>query len=250
MENITSRRNPVCVHVKKLGTSAAYRAEHKQFVCDGMKMLEEAVKSGAGIITVITASSLPFSLPPETEIYHAAQEMLDYLSPLKSARDILFICKIPEAETCDISDGIHILLDNIQDPGNTGTIIRSASGFGMDSVILAGLCCDPYNPKTIRATAGAIFRQRIIKISIPELEVLKNKGVSFTGTGLSGSGSPVTEELPENTVIAIGNEGTGLSDEILALCSRTVEIPMEQGCESLNAAVAASIIMWEYKRKG
>ena len=245
MEKITSRRNPVCIHIKKLGANRAYREEQNEFLCDGIKLLEEAVKSGAAVTSVLTSSHLPFPLPVDTRVYFTDRSVIDSLSPLKNAQSTLFTVKMPPSGGFDCENGVSILLDGIQDPGNVGAIIRTANAFGIKSVILTGECADRYNPKTVRASMGAIFRQNIIVMSIHELNELRFSGVRFIGTTPGESKTVFSEINLKNALIAIGSEGQGLSGEVMALCEQRISIPISTACESLNAAVAAAIIMWE-----
>ena len=247
MEKITSRKNPLCIHMKKLGASRSYQEQCGEFLCDGMKLLEEAVMHGVEIKAVLTASQVPFPLPVETRVYSVPRDLIDSLSPLKNAQDTLFTCKIPEKDAgFDAAAGTHILLDGVQDPGNVGTIIRTANAFGIRSVILTDGCADSYNPKTLRASMGAVFRHRICRMSVPELVRLRESGVRFIGAALDGR--DIRDISLKDAVIAIGSEGRGLSEDVLALCTERVTIPMSQECESLNAAAAAAIIMWEIFR--
>ena len=126
MEKITSRKNPLCIHMKKLGESRSYRYGCGQFLCDGAKLLEEAVNHGAGINAVLTASAIPFPLPLDTRVYYTGQSLLDSVSPLRNAQDLLFTCYIRKEKEAPLDAGTHILLDSLQDPGNVGTIIRAA----------------------------------------------------------------------------------------------------------------------------
>lgn len=245
MEKITSRRNPVCVHIKKLGESKGYRDSCGEFLCDGLKLLEDALRSGAEITTVFTTAPVQFPLPVETRVYYADRSLIDSISPLKTAQGSLFTCKMPEAAGCEPVTGTHILLDGIQDPGNVGAIIRTANAFGIDSVILTEGCADPYNPKSIRASMGAIFRQCIAHLDLNGLRGLKDQGVRIVGATAEGSTKDISEVMLKGSVIAIGNEGRGLSKEILSLCSERIWIPISTECESLNAASAAAIIIWK-----
>jgi len=241
---ITSRRNALCVHIKKLGASRGYREACGEFLCDGVKLLEEAVNCGAEITNVITSSHVPIPLPLETRVYHTDRGIINSLSPLTNAQDTLFTCKAPKPAVADYSAGTHILLDGLQDPGNVGSIIRTASAFGISSVILSEGCADPYNPKVVRATMGAIFRQCITPISISGLQEIKAKGARFVGAALGENCRDVSSAELKSSIIAIGSEGRGLSGEVLALCDEKVTIPMAPGCESLNAATAAAIIIY------
>jgi len=220
--------------------------------------LEEAVNSGAEIVAVLTAAHIPFPMPADTRVYSADRSLIDSISPLKNAQPTLFTCKMPHKENLSDLSGNHILLDGVQDPGNVGSIIRTANAFAIKSVILTGACADPYNPKTQRASMGAIFRQRIHFISISELTVLKSKegvsgaagtGVSFVGTAPDESCRDICDVSLENSLIAIGSEGRGLSEEVLSLCDEMIRIPISRDCESLNAATAAAIVIWESRSR-
>jgi len=255
MEKITSRRNAGSVHVKKLGASRAYRSEHGEFVCDGNKLLREAVGSNAEIVSVFTSSPITLPLPENTRVFDIGSDILDSLSALKNSQDVLFVCKKPANTDVDYQIGTHILLDNIQDPGNVGTIIRSAYAFGIESVILTESCADLYNPKAIRASMGAIFKQTVNILTQEALLSLKQSGVRFTGTS-SDRGLPDKTLVPlrealklnlNNAIIMFGNEGKGISEDVLAFCDDMITIPLAADCDSLNVAVAASIIMWEVK---
>jgi len=244
MERITSRRNPLCLHLKKLGVSRSYRESCGEFICDGFKLLEEALIFGADITAVITASPIPFPLPVETRVFFADRSLINSISALSSAQDILFSCRMPNPTQNDYSSGTHILLDGVQDPGNVGTIIRTANAFGIRSIILTGNCADLYNPKTIRASMGAIFKQRVFSLDLAELLLLKADGLRFIGTASGMKSKDISRVKLKDSIIAIGSEGQGLSDGVLDLCSEIVRIPISQDCESLNAAVAAAIVIW------
>lgn len=248
VQRITSRKNPMCVHLRSLATSKGYRDECGEFICDGRKLLEEAVACGTEIKAVMTSSGIPFPMPVDTRVFFAQRGLIDSLSPLKNAQDTLFACAKPKKKDFIYASGTHILLDNVQDPGNVGTILRTANAFGIKSVILTAGCADPYNPKTIRASMGAIFRQDIYSMDFSELTELRNKGFRFIGAALREDCSDVSAVSFDDSIISIGSEGSGLSEEILALCDEKVRIPVAPECDSLNAAVAAAIIIWEAAR--
>jgi len=245
MEKITSRSNPLCVHIKKLGNSNRYREKHGQFICDGSKLLGEAIAAKADIATILTTGDIPQNCPVGASLYHVTEDLMDSLSLLKTPQDVLFICRIKDFSEFDYTSGTHILLDNIQDPGNVGTIIRSACAFGIDSVMLTDDSADIYNPKSVRASMGAIFKLPIVKKTNDEINELRKAGVKFIGTSNSIRAVDVRHEDFNNTVIILGNEGRGISYNFLALCDKVVKIPLSPECESLNVAIAASIIMWE-----
>jgi len=244
MEKITSRSNPVCIHVKKLGKSKRYRDEQGQFLCDGIKLLEEAVDCSAEIGIVLTSIDLTCKMPSGVAVYHVHESLIDSLSPLKNAQGVLFTCRVIKTSDADYCQGTHVMLDCIQDPGNVGTIIRSAFAFGIDTVIQTGGSADIYNPKTVRATMGAIFKQRIVNKSISELHELKKSGARFVGASNDADSVDIKNIDLRNTIIILGNEGQGISKELTELCEEMVKISLSPGCESLNVAAAASIIMY------
>jgi len=251
-EIITSRSNPLCVHLKKLGSEKSYRYEHCEFLCDGEKLLNEALEFGIQINTVLSSKVLNFTLPDNIRFHRVKEDVINSISPLKNSQGLLFTCKIPEKIDCDFSFGTHILLDNIQDPGNIGTIIRSACAFNINTVLLTSGCADIYNPKTLRASMGAIFKQKIVCIRNDELIELKQSGIKFLGAMNNKTSVDIIKSDLSNSIIIIGNEGQGLSDHIISICDDFIKIPISPNCESLNAATAASIILWEsykiYKR--
>ena len=251
---LTSRRNPIVLHMKELGARRDYRRESGEFLCDGMKLLEEAVNSGARVTAVLTSTYIPFPLEVETRVYQAPRDIINSVSPLKNAQDTVFTCELsPKGGFPDVSR-TSVLLDGIQDPGNLGTIIRTAHALGISGVCLTGDCADPYNPKTIRATMGAIFKQKIYNLTLSEISALKESGARIVGAVCKTEDSSGVLNAGEcslvNAMIAIGSEGHGLSPETLALCNETVTIPISPDCESLNAATASAILMWEAVRIG
>jgi len=245
MERIAGRRNPLCVHFKKLGIDKAYRESCREFLCDGLKLLEDAENAGAEIVSVLTSSHLPFPLPVDTRVYMTDSGIINSISPLKNAQKVLFSCRMPRFTERDIIAGV--LLDGVQDPGNVGTIVRTANAFGIKDVLLTGSCADIYNPKTIRATMGAVFRQNIRYMTFSELCLLKDKGIRFVGASLSDNSKDFRDISLRDCVIAIGSEGRGLSEQILTLCEEKVMIPICPMSDSLNAAVAAAILLWSTK---
>ena len=157
----------------------------------------------------------------------------------------VFTVKIPENRE-DITPRNAIVLENVQDPGNVGTVLRTANALGIGAVVLTGACADLYHPKTVRATMGAIFRCRVWRCGAEELAALLRKsGLTLWGAALRGDTISLREARLERAAVAIGSEGRGLSEQLLALCDHTVKIPMSPRCESLNAATAASVLLWE-----
>ena len=248
IEKLTSRKNPVCVHIKKLAASRSYRYEQGQFLCEGKKLLEEAVKSGAMIELVISSGKIESDLPETTQVYYATASLIESLSPLKTSQGLLFTCRMPQIKNDECFSGTHLLLDSIQDPGNIGSIIRSAHAFNIKGVILTDGCADIYNIKTIRASMGAIFKQSVFKLSQSEIIKLKQSGFRFIGTTSDRSSTCITEAKLEKSIIILGNEGQGISKQLLDICDEMITIPLTPESESLNVAIAAAIILWETAR--
>ena len=235
----------MCFHLRKLGSTKKYRQEQKQFICDGIKLLNEAIESGIEIDAVLTSEYLDIDLPKKTKVYKVSDDVLDSISPLCNANKVVFSCKYIKEKTVDFTTGTHVLLDSVQDPGNVGTIIRNANAFGISSVILTGSTADIYSPKVIRSTMGAIFRQNILFIKNSELIELKDSGLRFICAENSQNAVGVDKIDLDKSVIVMGNEGKGVSKEISKLCDTAVKIPLLNNVESINVASATTIFMWE-----
>ena len=249
MEIITSRKNAYIGHVRRLSADADYRREKGEYLCDGMKTLREALAYGAELSSVMW-KDMPQKLDGLccAAQYAVPAELFDFASSMKNSPGPLFTVRIPK-EGCSEPPRNAIVLENVQDPGNVGTVIRSANAFGIGAVILTGACADLYNPKTIRATMGAIFRQRVIELDIACIpELLKKSGLRLYGAALSDSAADIRTVQLANAAVAIGSEGRGLSRELLEMCDGEVIIPMKPDSESLNAGVAAAVAMWEMAR--
>ena len=248
MDRITSRKNAVITHLRALGADSAYRAAAGEFLCDGYKLLDEAVKSGAEITCVLWKEGGAGGTAPCEKQFTAPPELFDYASPMKNSPGPLFAVRRSE---CSAVETVRraIVLENVQDPGNVGTVVRTANAFGVDAVILTGACADLYAPKTARATMGAIFRETVLTMDREALcSYLKELGLPLYGAALSEHARDIRSLDLHGTALAVGSEGHGLSRELLACCDETVIIPMEPDSESLNAAVAASVLMWEMTR--
>ena len=232
--------------MRALGADRSFRAAEGEFLCDGVKLLREALLWGLEI-TAVLWSQEPTEQVPCAAQYRVPQELLDYVSPMKNAPGVVFSAKMkswPLAEP-----GRTLVLETIQDPGNLGTILRTANALGMDTVLLTGECADLYNPKTVRAGMGALFRQRVYTMERAEMhEYLSRHGKKLYGAALSERSSDIRVLDLADAAVAIGSEGRGLSAEFLALCDGELIIPMSEQCESLNAGIAAAIVMWELTR--
>ena len=248
MDRITSRKNPFIAQLRTLAADAALRRERGEFVCDGLKLLGEAVENGAEILSVLWKEGGALSEIDCPVQAVAPAELFDHASPMKNSPGPLFTVRIP----VDPKDGKienAIILENVQDPGNVGTVLRTASAFSIGAVVLTGDCADLYGPKTVRATMGAIFRQRVLRLDRSELPAwLEEHGLPLYGAALSKDAQDLRGLDLTHAAVAVGSEGQGLSPELLALCRGEVIIPMDARSESLNAAVAAAVLMWEMNR--
>lgn len=249
MENITSRKNRIICHFRSIAGDREYRYSCGEYVCDGLKTLREALHCGAQLCCVLWKEKAEeVELPESVVQYTAPAELFEYASPLKSSGGPVFTVKMPKRDE-NFKLERAIVLENLQDPGNVGTVIRTANAFNIDAVILVGACADLYNPKTVRASMGAIFRQRVLTMSIAELdELMQKQALPLFGAALSDKAADLRNVEIHRACVSIGSEGRGLSPELLDVCGGEIIIPMNPESESLNAAVAASVIMWEMSK--
>jgi len=249
VDYITSRKNQIITHLKELSADRAYRSEAGEFICDGGKTLKEALFFGAEITCVLWGKEPAFEIPESISQYSCPPELLQNVSPLKNSTGPIFSVKIPQKTANGAPVTTAIILESVQDPGNVGTVIRTADAMGTDVVILVGDCADLYNPKTVRATMGGIFRQSVIELDLEGLRHYVNQNdLRLYGAALSEGAEDIRNIDMKQIAVAIGSEGRGLSAELLEICGRQLIIPMRPDCESMNAAVAASIVMWEMSR--
>lgn len=250
MEFIKSRQNPKIQRVKKLGSDRTFRRCEGVFVCDGEKLLFEAVKNGAGIETVFTWDESLDLYGFTGDVYAVDRELLEYMSPVKAPQKVLFTCSIRPVPEKRAEKTRYVLLEGVQDPGNLGTIIRTANALNYGKVLLLPGCADRYNPKAIRATMGAVFRQCVEETDYDAVSGLVASGISLYGAALREDSADIRDTEFDNFILAIGSEGKGLTEKLLNMCTGRIIIPMNPECESFNASLAAGIIMWEAVRKG
>ncbi len=245
MQEIKSRQNPTVKKLRALSKDREARRQYGEFVCDGEKLLYEAISENVEITTILTSESFVARLPdvPGADLYVAPADLLESVTTLKSAQDVIFSCRIKQASPKSISRAI--MLDRLQDTGNIGTIIRTADAFGIDAVFCDGTA-DVYNPKTIRSAMGSVFRVPIIQADFEKLiPELRSKGKKIYCSELYGNVISLSECDITDAFVVIGNEGKGVRPEISALCDGSIIIPMTGAAESLNASVAAAIFMYE-----
>lgn len=250
-EVITSRANPLLTRVRRLNSRRAIRRAEGSFAAEGPKLLVEALRWGGELEAVICGSGTVVpELPAQVRVVEVEDGLLASIADTESPQGIVFICKGKNLTVPDqLAGNRYLLLDGVQDPGNVGTIWRTADAFGADGLILCGGCADPWNPKTVRATMGAVFRLPVYECPLETAaERLSAAGLPLYAAALRDDTVDVREIPLESCAVAIGSEGRGVSRQALALCEKTIKIPMSPRCESLNAAVAASVVLWEMAR--
>lgn len=248
MEVITSRRNPLIADFRRLAGEREERRRLGLFLGQGHKLLYEALQNHAPVETVLYCGEAP-TVPAGVRVQPVSADILACVSPMKSAPELLFSCRLPE-RTVPLRGRI-LLAENMQDPGNVGTMIRTAAAFGFDGVLLAGACADPWGPKAVRASMGAVFRLAVREETdtVFAVEALREAGIPVYAAALSEENLTAGRfPFPGSLALAIGNEGHGLSNTLLNAADKVVRIPMAPGSESLNAAAAAAVLMWEVYR--
>lgn len=241
MEIIRSRQNALIKRFMTLASDGKARHAAGEYVGAGDKLLREAIASGAEIGCVLAAEAWP-----GLDCRLVTPEILKAVSPLQNSQGAVFTVKMRPVPAAAERKRV-IVLENVQDPGNVGTVLRTADAFGVDMVVLCGACADPYNPKTVRASMGAIFRQNVVRTDVEGLASLLG-GLPLYGAALMEGGRDIRELPKTGLAVAIGNEGQGLTKDLLDRCAGTTIIPMRPCAESLNAGVAAAVAMWEMTR--
>ena len=252
MERITSRTNPLISRLRRLAARPSARREEGATLGEGPKLLEEALRWGARLETVVTVPG--FSLPPlpeETRLVEVPEDLLRAVAQTETPQGVLFVWRVPDTALPSALTGPCLVLDGVQDPGNVGTIWRTADAFGAQSVVLCPGCADPWGPKTVRATMGACFRLPVYQGGLEEIAAALERGnTPLYGAALGEHTIDVRQADLGSAAVIIGSEGRGVSPLGLSLCAGTVKIPMRPRCESLNAAVAAGVVLWEMARQG
>ncbi|MBR4864287.1 MAG: RNA methyltransferase [Oscillospiraceae bacterium] len=246
-QRITARKNPLIQQVRRLLTSRKDREAEGLFVADGTKLLQEAVKWWDGLETVILTDGVEAALPEYVRVVRVPGDVMEYVSPMKSPQGALFICRLPGEEAFQPKPGM-LLLDGLQDPGNLGTVLRTADALNVPVALLEG-CADPFSHKVVRSSMGAVFRMPIPRITwAAAKEAFGEKNIPVAVTALSDRAKDIREADIGTMAVVIGSEGQGVRREILAEAQAELIIPMNSRCESLNAAVAATIVMWQMQK--
>ena len=233
---IESVNNPKIKEYSKL-QSKKYRDESGLFIVEGDHLVEEALKK--------TQAVEIYSL--DDSYTQVSESVMRKLSSLSTPPNVLAVCK--KLEEGEIKGNV-LILENLQDPGNLGTIIRSSVAFNIDTIILSKDCVDFYNVKVLRASEGMVFNINIVIRDLNEIiPKLKNKGYKVYTTNVV-NGTDLSEvTIPDKYAIVMGNEGNGVTQETAMLCDEAIYIPMNKTCESLNVGIATSIILYEFSQK-
>lgn len=254
MENfITSTSNTYVKHLKKLQTSAKYRAEKGTFVLEGQRPVADAVSYGIVPEAVLLSESYRGSVNAG-KVYRISDKVARYISDTQNPQGIIAEFKMPKPDVSMLSAENSPLLffsDGISDPGNLGTIIRTLEASGVSGLVLGQGTVDLYNPKTVRSTMAAIFNLPIYcsgDTSIV-LKMLKNKGYKIVGTRMEDAVVYNEASFNEPTVVIMGNEARGISTAAADICDAFIRIPIEGKTESLNVGVAAAVIAYEAHRQ-
>lgn len=256
-EPITSRENKLLRHVSRLISDTKYRRANGEYVCEGEKLLREALRDGVVVRAVLwEQQSLREAQLRDPELFAmldlqncryvtAPANVFGAVSVLETFSGPLFVCSMKE-RTFSKNGRNFIVLDRLQDPGNVGTVIRTADAFSVDGVWLLEGTADPYQPKAVRAAMGSIFRVPVYRASADEFfEKMRAFGIAVYAAALTEDAENIRAVRLDRCAVIIGNEGRGVRPECMKRCDRHIILPMTGRAESLNAAVAAAIVMWE-----
>ena len=245
-ERITARKNPLLQQVRKLLSSRKERETTGLFAADGTKLLTEAVKWWPGLETVILSDGVEAEVPEHVRVVTVPKDVMESISPMQSPQGALFLCRLPEKKAFHPKPGM-LLLDGIQDPGNLGTILRTADALQIPVALLEG-CADPFSHKVVRASMGAVFRDPPVQTTWEQVNAAcRDAKIPVAVTALSDRAEDIRAASLKTMAVVIGSEGQGVRKEILEAAQAELIIPMNPNCESLNAAIAAAIVMWQMK---
>lgn len=263
VQMITSLSNPIVKHVKSLHKKKG-RWKSKNYFVEGIRAVEESIASNGKIEYVIYSDSLfnvnggklLFDIINEKNYtsYYVSDKILKEISDTENPQGIIAVVKFEVKEVMDLLDNncnLLVLLDRIQDPGNIGTIIRSADAFGATGIIMTKGCVDLYNPKVIRASMGSIFHIPVAYTDIVSktLKGLKERGLKIVTTSLDTNSYCHEVNLTQDIILVVGNEGSGVSEEIMDFSDYMIKVPIVGKAESLNVGVATGIVLYEAYRQ-
>ena len=249
MEILTSLRNPRVMAWRSLKEKKG-RDEHHAFLVEGTRMVREALSSSFRVQALLLREdySPDFALPAGVPAFLLPEHVFQSVCDTRTPQGIAAVLEMRAREAA----GPRLLaLDGVQDPGNVGTIVRTADAAGFDGILLSPECADLFSPKVLRSTMGSVFRLGFsFPSSLPDaLSDLKKQDYSVLSSQLDGESFYSRQDVSPRFVLVIGNEGNGISDAVKAVATHRLCLPMRGGAESLNAAVAAGIMMYELTRE-
>lgn len=256
---ITSASNAQIKHVINLLNKAKYRREQKAFVVEGIRMVQETPSDRLEKIYVSESyikehKSVAGMKEGSPKLEVVSDSVFKQMSDTKTPQGVLAVVRIMQYALADVigkEDALVLVCEDIQDPGNLGTILRTGEGAGVSGVIMTTNTVDIYNPKTIRSTMGSLYRVPFVVVenlseTIKQMQLL---GIKVYAAHLNGNNSYVEEDYTGKSAFLIGNEGNGLKEETAAMADTLIRIPMEGSVESLNAAISSAILMYEAHRQ-
>lgn len=254
MEIVSSRKNACVKRMKSVLNDKKTRVENGVFAVEGDHLCGELARADYEITLALytqkAAEKYPETLNVLVEKAETCvvitEELSEYISDTKAPQGLFAAAKIRRVSLSENARKI-VVLDGVQDPGNVGTIMRTAEALGLDGIVLLSGCADIWSPKTLRASMGSAFRLPAVNAAADDLSVILS-GFEFYGAMLDETAKRLGEvKFPEKTAVVIGSEGGGISPEVAALCNEKIYIPIKSA-ESLNAAIAAALVMWELGR--
>ena len=251
MKRIESTQNALVKHWKKLVTLRKEREKNGEFIIEGFHLVEEALKHKDQIVQIIVRDGvdLPLLWPlDDVEMIEVNEAVAKEISETEKSQGVFAHCKVKEYEIEEQETWKKVLLvDAVQDPGNIGTMIRTADAAGLDAVVLGKGCADAFNPKVMRSAQGSHFHIPVVRGELEDwMEDLQDTGVQVYGTALEEAISFREIQPADAFALIVGNEGSGISPQLLAKTDQNVMIPLLGGAESLNVAVAAGILMYAF----
>ena len=256
IEEILSLQNPKVKNWRALQKSRQSRMESGLYPTEGEHMAQEALKEGACAQLLISADAwdkYAYLADDATNrgitVYKVGAKVMESLSDTKTPQGVMAICRLPDLNAP--IGALSVALNAVQDPGNVGTILRTMDAAGFDTLIIDDKTADPFSQKAMRASMGAVFRIRIRKVSdlAGEMTALVEKGCAVVAGDLLGENFFERAPFPANVCLIIGNEGQGISPDVKKAATRRLKLPMVGGAESLNAAVAGSIMIYDVLRE-
>ena len=259
MQTITSKDNELIKHIRKL-KDKKYRDESNEYVVEGVKLVEEAVKENAKIKQIIVCedTTRTYEIPTHImleiakyECISVSDKIFNIITQVTNPQGIMAIIeKNAQNAKIDYTQDIIVVLDDVQDPGNLGTILRTVDSIGLNQIIVSKGTADAFNSKVVRSTMGAIFRIKIIEVEnlAQAIKEMRKHHFKLMVTSLQTKNSIYDIDFYKK-IIVIGNEANGVSKEIQDMAEEKAKIPMLGRTESLNASVAAGVVMYEYVRQ-